>query len=266
MDLSKYYAEICRTPLLTKDEEFQLFEKHRDNATSDKEKFNIREKIIKANLRFPFKQAKNFSKNDPTMFADLISAGNEGLLVGFEKYNLSRDVRFLSYAGWWVNQRILKEMSKMRIVSLPICKQQLASRIAKIMEANEKITLEELKAICVVEASPGSPGVSEKDVAELFQTRYLTYYIDDMPEDEFEIDPIGEQVQKNIDDTRMWKMVASLPSPHREIIARCFGLEDGKESSPAKISKALKVPKEDIQRLKTEALQMLKDLMQLKKD
>jgi DNA-directed RNA polymerase sigma subunit (sigma70/sigma32) len=151
-------------------------------------------------------------------------------------------------------------MSRMRIVSLPIWKQQLASRIAKEMEANEKITLEELQAKFV------APNVSKKDVAELFQTRYLTYYIDDMQEEEFEIDPIGEEVQKRIDDNRMWKMVADLPSPHREVIARCFGLEDGVESSPAKMSKALKVPKDDIQRIKAEALEMLKSAMELKKD
>jgi RNA polymerase primary sigma factor len=255
LDLSSYYARICKTPLLSKEEEFDLFEKHRDSKTSAKEKDKIREKIINANLRFAFKQAKNFSRNDPEMFPDLISAANEGLLVGFEKYNLSRDVRFLSYAGWWVNQRILKEMSRMRIVSLPIWKQQLASRIAKAMEANEKVTLEQLKEMF------RAPGVSDKDIAELFQTRYLTYYIDDMQEEEFEIDPIGEGVQKRIDDERMWKMVAALPSPHREVIARCFGLEDGKESSPAKIAKALKVPKDDIQKIKNEALAMLKKSM-----
>lgn len=260
MDLSKYYAIICKAPLLSKEEEYELFSKHRDKSTPEEEKNQIRDKVINANLRFPFKQAKNFSRNDPSMFPDLISAGNEGLIVGFEKYNLSKDVRFLTYAGWWVNQRILKEMSRMRIVSLPIGKQQLASKIAREMESNEKVTVEELKEKFV------GKGVSAKDISELFQTRYLTYYIDDMKEEDFEIDPIGEEVQKRIDDDRMWRMVSGLPSPHREVIARCFGLEEGEESSPAKIAKALKVPKEDIQRIKNEALEMLKGKMELKKD
>jgi len=260
LDLSRYYADICKTPLLSKEDEFELFERYADKDTSIKDKEKIRDKIIVANLRFAFKQAKNFSRNDPDMFPELIAAANEGLLVGFEKYNPSRDVRFLSYAGWWVNQRILKEMSKMRIVSLPIWKQQLASRIAKLMEANEKITLDELKQECK------GPGVSNKDIEELFRARYLTYYIDDMQEEEFEIDPIGEGVQKRMDDERMWKMVSALPSPHREVIARCYGFEDGKEASLAKIAKALKVPKDSIQKIKTEALEMLKESMQLKKD
>jgi RNA polymerase primary sigma factor len=119
MDLSRYYSEICKTPLLTKEEEFDLFMELNDPAISEKEKAKIKDKIIKANLRFCFKTAKKYSKNDPDIFEELICAGNDGLLVGLEKFKPSMNVRFLSYAGWWVQQRILKEMSKMRIVSLP---------------------------------------------------------------------------------------------------------------------------------------------------
>lgn len=253
MDLTKYYSSLLKEPILKKEEEISLFEKFKDPTTTEKEKTKIRDRIIRANMRFAFNQAKKYSRNDPSMFGDLISAANEGLLVGFEKFNPSREVRFLSYVGWWVNQRILKTMSKMRIVDLPIWKQQLASRIQRLIDNNEKITLEDLYL--------EFPEVNKKDIKELYQTRYLTYYIDDMNEDEFEIDPIGEELQKQLDDTKVWKAVASLPSPHREVIARCFGLEDDSEHSPAKMSKALKIPKEEIQKIKLEGLSMLKSIL-----
>lgn len=255
MNLSIYYAEICKEPILTRTEEEDLFKKFQAKETTEKEKEVIRSRIIRANLRFAFKQAKNYSKNDPGVFEDLISAGNEGLIVGFEKFNPNAKVRFLSYAGWWVVQRILKEMSKMRVVSLPIWKQQLAARIMKAKENNEDVSLDDLKE------EFSSASISHKDIEELYQTRYLTYYIDDMNEEDFEIDPIGEEVQKNIDNTRMWKAVASLPSPHREVIARTYGLEDGKEQSIAKISKALRVPKEELDKIKKEGIEMLKKVM-----
>ena len=253
MDLTKYYSEICKEKILKKEEEISLFEKYRNPVTSDKEKVQIRDRIIKANMRFAFNQAKRFSKNDPGMFEDLISVANEGLLVGFDKFDSTKGIRFLSYAGWWVNQRILKAMSKMRIVDLPIWKQQLASRIQKLIDNNEKLTIADLFL--------EFPEVSKKDIKELYQTRYLTYYIDDMNEDEFEIDPIGEDLQKQLDDHKVWKAVASLPSPHREVIARCFGLEDDSEHSPAKMSKALKIPKEEIQKIKVEGLAMLRAVL-----
>lgn len=253
MDLSKYYTEICKEPILKREEEEALFARFTNPGTSEKEKDKIRDRIIRANMRFAFNQAKKFSKNDPSIFEDLISAANEGLLVGFEKFSPAQGVRFLSYAGWWVNQRILNQMSKMRIVSLPIWKQQLSSRIMLALENNEKLTTAQLYEMM--------PEIAKKDIDELYRTRYLTYYIDDMNEEDFEIDPIGEGLQKQLDDHKVWKAVANLPSPHREVIARCFGLEDDSEHSPAKMAKALKIPKEEIQKIKTEGLAMLRDVL-----
>ncbi len=238
-------------PILTTEEETRLFTQYTDPYTSEKDKVKIKDRIIKANLRFAFNQAKRHSKNDPAIFEDLIAAANEGLIVGFEKYNFSKEVKFLSYAGWWVKQRILKEMSKMRIVALPIWKQQLSSRILRLKENKEDLTTEEL-----YEAFPEVP---KKDIDELCQTRYLTYYIDDLSEDEFEIDPIGEGLQRQMDDHKVWQAVSSLPSPHREVIAKCFGLEDDTEHSVAKISKGLRVSKNEIQKIKNEGLAMLRE-------
>lgn len=253
MNLTIYYTEICKEPMLSKEEELKLFQTYRAEGTSDKEKEKIRDTIIRSNLRFVFKTAKDYSRSDPSMIEDLISAGNEGLLVGFEKYNPSPQVRFLSYAGWWVVQRILKEMSHMRIVSLPIWKQQLSSRIERARANNENITIEELHK--------EFPDIKLKDLKELFYTRYLTYYIDDCNESEFEIDPIGTEVQTKIDNTKIWKAVSSLPSPHREIVAQVYGLLDGEESSVANLCRQMKIPKSMISKIRDEGLQMLKDLL-----
>jgi RNA polymerase sigma factor (sigma-70 family) len=253
MDLAKYYTEICREPMLTREQEETLFLELKNSKTSAKRKEAIRDHVIRANLRYAFKEAKKFSKNDPSIFEDLICAANDGLLAGFEKYDPSTGYRYLSYAGWWVKQRILKEMAKMRLVSLPIWKQQLAAKIKKYKEDNPRITIAELKKLL--------PEVSEKDIIELSQTQYLTYYIDDMDENEFEVDVIGDSVQRQMDDEKVWKAVASLPSPHREVIARSAGLEDGEEYTPAQLAKMLKLPKEEIKRVKTEGLKMLKDIL-----
>lgn len=249
MSLSKYYAEIYKIPMISKEEEVNLFEEYYSKDTSSKRRDAIKAKILQANLRFVFKQAKNRSKTDPDMFADLISAGNEGLLVAFEKFDPKSGVRFLSYAGWWVMQRMLKEMATMRIVSLPIWKQQLSTRIQRVKESNENITFEELRDMF--------PEVSEKDLKELSDTRYLTYYIEDMDEGEFEIDPISLEVEKRLDDEVTLKAVSSLPSPHREIIAKLFGFDDGKEESLTSISKSLRLSKDEVKTIKAEALEML---------
>jgi RNA polymerase primary sigma factor len=253
LDLSKYYEQICREPMLNREEEFDLFMEYNDAGKSQKEKDDIAKRIIKSNMRFVFKQAKNYSKNDPDLFEELIAAGNEGLLVGLEKFKPSRKVRFLSYAGWWVIQRILKEMSKMRIVALPIWKQQLAARIQRATENREvDLTFEELKK--------EFPTVSEKDLRELFQTKYLTYYLDDMTDDpNFQIDPIGTEVEVRLDRERIHAIIEKLPSPHREIIELSYGITDGEETTHANIAKQLGISKDQLREYKREALDLLKD-------
>lgn len=252
MDLSRYYEQICREPLLDKEEEHDLFMELQDEGLSEKRRNEIRDRIIRSNLRFVFKTAKNYSKNDPNLFEELIGAGNEGLLVGMEKFRPARGVRFLSYAGFWILQRILKQMSKLRIVSLPIWKQQLAARIQKVNEAHENsITFEELKK--------EFPDVPEKDLLDLFQTRYLTFYIEDIGDDPaFEVNPIEDEVEAKLDKERLHNLIATLTPLQQEVIQLSFGLTTGTEMKYADIAKELGTTVGQVKAAKKEALEKMK--------
>ncbi|MNK09945.1 RNA polymerase sigma factor RpoS [compost metagenome] len=256
MDLSRYYEEISKEPLIDRYEEQDLFLEYYDPAISQARRDEIRARIIRSNLRFVFKQAKYFSKNDPDTFEELIGAGNEGLLVGFEKYKPNPDVRYLSYAGHWVSQRILKAMAGMRIVALPIWKQQLSARIHKFIDSKENITFEDLKK--------EFPDVPEKDLRELFDTKYLTFYIEDMDVNgpEFEIDPIGSEVETNIDKERIHRIIDELPSPHKEIVQMTFGMKDGNERTHNDMAKELSLSKDQLREYKREAMAILKEKLQ----
>lgn len=242
---------------MSKEEEIALMTRYNLPGISESEKGDIRSRVINANLRYVFNLARRYSKGDPDTFKELIAAGNEGLMVGFDKYKMGHGTKVLSYAGDWIFQRIQAEMAAMRIVHLPIYKQQLAANIKKMVEANESITLAEL-----VLAFEGK-GISPKDIEELYKTQYLTFYISDLEEGLFEINPIEEEVQQTLDNEKCLSMVNKLPSPYREVVARCYGLADNKEQSVAKISRDLKIPREDIQGYKEKGLEMLRDLFEV---
>lgn len=255
MSLSTYYEQILKEPLLTKEEELDLFLEMQDVTTSEARKKAIRDRVIRANLRFVFKKAKGYSKSDPGLFDELIAAGNEGLLVAFEKYDPQSGNRFLTYAGWWVDQRILNHMAKQRIVALPIWRQQLSARIQKtIASKGEDLTFEELKA--------EFPDVAEKDLRELFQTRFLTFYIEELGDDpSFEINPIEEIVNSRIDQERLHVLVTSLPSPHREVIELSFGIFDGEDRKTVDVAKEMGISREKVKTLRAEALEILRQKM-----
>ncbi len=252
MSLSNYYDRIIQTPLLTKEEESDLFIQIHDAELTEEQRAAAREKVIKANLRFVFKEAKYFSKGETSAFAELISAGNEGLLVALEKYKLDRGYRFLTFAGWWVKQRILSHMASQRLVHLPVARQQLAAKIQKFKEANERVTLDQLKL--------QFPDKKEKDLEELFHTQFLTFYIEDLTEDSaFEINPIEDEVHAEIDAKKIRIAVAKLPEKIRQAVELSYGMFDGDEWKPSKIAEEMGISVTETKALLEKGLELLKD-------
>ncbi len=255
MDLTHYYESICRQPILTRDEETALFDIIQDNTgvytKSDKEK--AKNRIITANLRFVFQKAKVRSKGDVNQFEELIAAGNEGLLKAFSKFEPSREIRFLSYAGWWVMQTQLKEQSLMRVVALPIWKQQLAARIAK-EQSNQDHTLtpDELRQ--------KFPDQKIEVLTELNSTKYLTFYFEDLLEENSSFEEI-HAAYEHLDQDDLCRLCRELPHPHGVVVEMSFGMRDGLEKSATYIAEALQMTREDVRRVKREALEMMQNLL-----
>lgn len=97
--LQKYFKEINKYPLLTREEEKQhiLRAQFGDQESKDL--------LVLSNLRFVVTIAKKFLIPQVT-FEDLIQEGNIGLLKSIDKYDPSKKVKFLSYAVWWIKQGI----------------------------------------------------------------------------------------------------------------------------------------------------------------
>lgn len=248
MSISNYYEQICREPLLSADEEKELLLIYKSEESSSRQKQRARDRLVLANLRFVFKTAKKYSRRYPASLEDLISSGNEGLIVAIDKYDINSGNRLLTYAGWWIMQRILKEMSRLRLVSLPIWKQQVAAKIARLREENEEMPWEDLL--------PHFPGVSPKDVRELAETAFLTCFIDDLSDKE--LSPIEFEVEDALDYSRLHENIHKLPEAHRQVLMLAWGFDDGKEKSSRNVAKELGISKEEASRLKKEALELVK--------
>lgn len=254
MDLTKYYEDICKHEMLNLEQEKELFAIYHNPESSHREKEQAKAKIISANLRYAFKKAKDFSRNDSSQFEDLIAAGNEGLIVGFDKFNHKSGVKFLTYAAWWVMQKQLKAMSSVRTVAVPIWKQQLSARIMKVQEGLEKpLSIEEL--------CEQFPEVPRKDIEELSKTRYLTYHFDDVSDNEKIFNPFEEFINDEVEAGYLQKMLKKLPEEYARILELTFGFDDGKERKAASISREMGMPKNDVREKRNQALEMLKEMI-----
>jgi len=103
--LREYFKSISEIPLLTKEQEIELFERLQAGEES------IRERIAEANQRLVVKIAKTRLGQGLT-FGDLIGEGNVGLMRAIEKFDLSRKCRFATYAIHWIRQAVTRAVQE----------------------------------------------------------------------------------------------------------------------------------------------------------
>ncbi len=101
-----YLKEISSIPLLTVQEEREL---GRRIQKGDREAL---QKLVESNLRFVIKISKKY-RGYKLSFLDLINEGNLGLIEAAKRFDPSRNVRFTSYAVWWIRQSILHAITNL---------------------------------------------------------------------------------------------------------------------------------------------------------
>ena len=100
--LARYFAEVGRYPLLSREEELELAE--RVHESNDPE---AAQKLVLSNLRLVVKIALEY-RRVWTNLLDLIQEGNVGLLQGVRRFDPARGVKLASYASYWIRAYILK--------------------------------------------------------------------------------------------------------------------------------------------------------------
>ncbi len=71
------------------------------------------EKLSNSYARLLTAIAKRYANHNLSI-EELINAGNKGLVIAAEKFDISRGFKFICYAVWWVRQSIEKEIGKIK--------------------------------------------------------------------------------------------------------------------------------------------------------
>ncbi|MBP5447408.1 MAG: sigma-70 family RNA polymerase sigma factor [Treponema sp.] len=107
--INVYFDQINSIPLLTAEQEKALAAKAR---RGDKSAIDA---LVVSNLRFVVKVVnayKKYHKDESLKIEDLIMEGNIALMTAAQKFDPSKNVRFCTYAVWWIKNAICKALSK----------------------------------------------------------------------------------------------------------------------------------------------------------
>jgi RNA polymerase primary sigma factor len=119
-EIQHYLKDIRRIKVMTPDREKELAVKMKADDTPKREREKIESELLVGNLRFVITVAKQY-QNQGLDLSDLIAEGNLGLMKAIKNFDWHKDLRFISYAVWWVKQSIIQSLNdNARTIRLPV--------------------------------------------------------------------------------------------------------------------------------------------------
>jgi RNA polymerase primary sigma factor len=257
--LNVYIREIARFQPLSGDEEKALGRKIRDG---DRQALN---RLVEANLRFVVSYSKRY-RGLGLSFLDLIHEGNLGLIEAAKRFDPTRNVKFISYAVWWVRQAIFHALSEhARVFRLP---QKVSGQAAKAGSTRERLTAE-------LERPPTTEEVAkEMDLTEEAVENLLRMAGDDVSlssavgedgklelADTLEQDtipPVELELMRSSFAQQIQAIVDELDEKEREVIRMRFGLDGEDPRTLQEIGEALGLSRERIRQIESKAKEKLR--------
>ncbi|HOX48622.1 MAG TPA: RNA polymerase sigma factor RpoD/SigA [Spirochaetia bacterium] len=256
--LRSYYAAIKRVALLTADEEREL---SRQIAAGDEA---ARRRLIEANLRLVVKIARGFVTADMPL-VDLIQEGNLGLIKAAEKFDGERNVRFSTYASWWIKQSITRSLvNSRRAIRLPHRKEELLKRIQKTYNSLTQVFQREPSAAEIA----AELAIPERSVEAVMGMSTALLSLDtESGEDSGAVIDVVEDYTYSPDNAFMrdcardeaMRMLEILLEKERRILLYRFEFFGGEKYTLKRIGTELGISPETVRQIEKRALKKLRD-------
>ena len=256
--LNTYLYQISSDRLLSAEEEKSLSKKIL-NGDAD-----ARRALINSNLRLVVKIAKGYLTHDMELL-DLIQEGNVGLIKAAEKFDFRKNVRFSTYASFWIRQSIARAISnKSRIIRFPHRKEE---RLRKITKAQQKLT-RELGRDPGLEEIAGETKINEKDVRSILAlpNRIVSFEASNDSEI-FSLKQVIDDpkynpdfiVMRNYLKEKTKQMLNILSEREKKVLLLRYSFLQGERYTLKEIGKKLEISPETVRQIEMRALRKIRE-------
>ena len=267
----RYISAAMDAPMLEREYEVQLARRWREDEDAD-----ALHEIIEAHIRLVVRIASKF-KGYGLPIGDLIQEGNRGLLEAANRFDPDRNVRYSTYATWWIlaamQEYIVRNSSIVRIGTTPAQKslffnlRKLRAKLtdnlaARMTEEERELIASELRvplaAVERMESHFSRPDQSlNATVGENDSNEFVDLLSDDSPTPEA---IVGDLIDSETRSKWIADAMEHLTQREREVITRRFLKED--KITLAQIGETFGVTKERIRQIEGKALSKLRDALQ----
>jgi len=252
--MRQYLKDISRIPLLTVQEEKELA------RLAQAGNLSARQKLIEGNLRFVIKISKKYSRM-PGQLLELINVGNVGLIEAANRFDPERNVRFTTYAIWWIRQAIFHHLAQL---SYPF---RVPPKIANVLYRVRRILRDKVDSPDPSELSK-EIGISQEAIMDAMAIMAGSRSLDEPTTEEGDLMWRDRLQQTNIPSPEehaitenlhrdLNRCLHHLPLIEQRVVRWRFGMNDDHPKTLREIGERLNLSRERIRQIESGAIQKL---------
>ena len=257
---------LRRNPPFTPEEEVEAFK--RLYAGDD----SALEEIVARNQRWVYSVAKEFARDEIEVM-DYVQEGNIGLLKAIEKYDLSKGLKFITYAVWYMRREMNAHMNTGRDLITKSNNAKYGKKLERIkneffVQNGYKPTFDDIKEI--FEEKYGIVVNDERDLYDLDISSINENVNDDTTFeecDDFTKATATENEVTNDEDKEYFRelvkpVLNSLPEKHRELIKKLYHIGYDDIYSVEDLCKEYNIyDEQELKRIEKDILELMKARM-----
>ncbi len=253
-NLNQYLKEVAAIPLLTREEENTIARKAREGDD------RARNRLVESSLRFVISVAKKYQGSGLDLI-DLINTGNLGLVLAAKRFEPERNVRFISYAVWWVKQAIRQGIAQQQgAVRVPSLKVTTYRRIRDVYEGLGHRLGREPSMIELAEET----GASFEEVEKCLSQAEKSISLDaPLGEDgtQASVEYLAASGESSAEDraireslfNELFRLMDTLTPREQKVLRLRYGLDGGEPCTLEEIGRMLRLTKERIRQIEVRA-------------
>ena len=259
-DRRQMVRAAMKAPYLTREEERELAVRWRDKRDE-----KALEMLSLSHMRLVIAVASRF-RNFGLSLGDLIQEGHVGLLEAAARFEPEREVRFSTYATWWIRQAITRSIAdQARTIRIPVHMIETINKLVRTgrqmlheigreptpEELAEKLQmpLEKVRKVMKIAKEPISleTPIGDEEDSQL----------GDFIEDKNAILPLDSAIQENLKETTT-RVLASLTPREERVLRMRFGIGMNTDHTLEEVGQQFSVTRERIRQIEAKALRKLK--------